>query len=93
MNSSKNLLWSAESEEKERERLESIGLKVLSSGYFKISRIDRQLEGRCGRNGAKGVCERYASPNDLEYIGVKIWKKMLHHKSIFQGFLKPLMVI
>ena len=88
MNSSKNLLWSAESEEEERERLESIGLKVLSSGYFKISRIDRQLEGRCGRNGAKGVCERYASPSDLEYIGVKNMEENVTPQEYFSKFPK-----
>lgn len=64
-------LWSKKDEERARENLSSSGLKVISSGYFKIDRIDRQLEGRTGRNGLPGLCERFVCPSDLEYIGVK----------------------
>ncbi len=64
-------LWSREEEEKSRENLARLGLKVISSGYFKVDRIDRQLEGRTGRNNFSGICERYACPSDFEYIGIK----------------------
>ena len=64
------LIWSKEEEEKRRESLDSIGLKVVSSGFFETKRIDRQLEGRTGRNGISGVCERYACPDDLKRIGL-----------------------
>ncbi len=63
-------LWSKEEEIKNRERLDSIGLKVVSSGYFEMSRTDRQLEGRTGRNGISGVCQRFACPSDLKRIGL-----------------------
>lgn len=57
-------------EDKVRESLTTIGLKVISSGFFETTRIDRQLEGRTGRNGISGICERYAIPDDLKDIGL-----------------------
>ncbi len=63
-------LWSKEEEQKSAKELESTGLKVISSGYFKMSRVDRQLEGRTGRNGISGECERYVYPDDLKRIGI-----------------------
>ena len=63
-------LWSKEEEEKNRHDMEEIGLKVISSGFFKMNRIDRQLEGRCGRNGVSGVCERFVSISDLKDLGL-----------------------
>lgn len=65
------ILWSTDEEKTFRSELERVGLKVISSGFFFTNRIDKQLEGRTGRNGISGVCERYACPKDLEYIGVK----------------------
>lgn len=66
----RKFLWSNAEEISSKEALSSIGLKVISSGYFKIDRIDKQLEGRTGRNGMAGVCERFASPEDFEYLGI-----------------------
>lgn len=66
----RRLLWGAKEEKNYREGLAKLGLKVISSGYFKVDRIDRQLEGRTGRNNFGGICERYACPSDLHYIGV-----------------------
>ena len=63
-------LWSSKDEDEIRNKLETIGLKVISSGFFKVDRIDRQLEGRTGRNGISGVCERFACPDDLKRIGL-----------------------
>ena len=60
-----------EEEEKARRSLANSGLKVLSSGFFKSERIDRQLEGRTGRNGFSGVTERYSSPEDLFHFGLE----------------------
>ena len=65
------ILWSSDDETLNRNKLRTVGLKVISSGFFNISRIDRQLEGRTGRNGISGICERYACPSDLEYLGIK----------------------
>ena len=70
VNSEKIKLWSKNEEERLRNSLETTGLKVISSGFFKVDRIDRQLEGRTGRNGISGVCERYASIEDLKRIGL-----------------------
>lgn len=70
VNSPKVNLWTKDKEERTRKEMETIGLKVISSGFFKIDRIDRQLEGRTGRNGVSGVCERYACPKDLKRIGL-----------------------
>lgn len=69
-NAIKDEIWSKEEETKNIEELSSIGLKVISSGFFPIKRMDRQLEGRTGRNGISGVCERFACPDDLKAIGV-----------------------
>lgn len=63
-------VYSKEAEKEMRDSLWKIGLKVISSGYFNVDRIDRQLEGRTGRNGQSGTCERYVSKEDLEFIGV-----------------------
>ena len=63
-------VWTKEEQEKYKEELNTTGLKVISSGYFKMTRVDRQLEGRTGRNGISGVCERFACPSDLIKIGV-----------------------
>ncbi len=63
-------VYTREEEKAMRESLWQTGLKVISSGYFNVDRIDRQLEGRTGRNGQSGTCERYVSREDLEFIGV-----------------------
>ena len=70
MNSERVRLWSKEDEQKRAKQLENTGLKVISSGYFRMSRVDRQLEGRTGRNGISGECERYVYPDDLKRIGI-----------------------
>ena len=59
-----------EKEEDDRRKLSSIGLKVISSGFFDSQRIDRQLEGRTGRNGSSGVTERYSCVEDLLHLGI-----------------------
>lgn len=63
-------LWTKEDEKNRRDMMEKTGLKVISSGFFKMTRIDRQLEGRTGRNGLSGVCERFATPDDLKRLGI-----------------------
>lgn len=63
-------LWTKDEEIKRKEMMEKTGLKVISSGFFKMTRIDRQLEGRTGRNGISGVCERFATLDDLKRIGI-----------------------
>lgn len=67
-------LWTKAEEAKQKSRLEERGLKVISSGYFKVERTDRQLEGRTGRNGEGGITERYASLEDLTRLGIEIGK-------------------
>lgn len=68
---SKNVkLWTKEEEQNLRKSMELTGLKVISSGFYKVNRIDRQLEGRTGRNGLSGVCERFACPEDIKRIGI-----------------------
>ena len=59
-----------EKEESDRRKLSSIGLKVISSGFFDSQRIDRQLEGRTGRNGSSGITERYSCIEDLLHLGI-----------------------
>ncbi len=65
-----NKLWTIQEEETNRKYLDKLGLKVISSGFFDMKRVDRQLEGRTGRNGISGVCERYAYPEDLKRMGI-----------------------
>lgn len=65
-----NKVWSKEEEKKNRQELDTIGLKVISSGFFEMRRVDKQLEGRTGRNGISGVCERFVCPDDLKNIEV-----------------------
>ncbi len=67
----RGIILSKEAEEREREALSDIGLKVISSGFFDSSRIDRQLEGRTGRNGYSGVTERFSSIEDLVHLGLE----------------------
>ena len=88
MPNGKRFLWSKEEEEYTRKSLEPIGLKVISSGFFEVERIDRQLEGRTGRNGNKGTCERYACPSDLEYLGVREIEFSKTVTEFFRGFDK-----
>jgi len=76
-------LWSKKEEFTRRKELENVGLKVISSGYFNIDRIDRQLEGRTGRNGVTGVCERFACPEDFEFLGIS---DITYGKSIREYF-------
>ena len=64
------LIPTAQEEQRERELLKRTGLKVISSGYFDSERIDRQLDGRTGRNGQGGTTEKYASLDDLIRLGV-----------------------
>lgn len=87
-NGSKRFLWSEQEEKNSRNSLENIGLKVISSGYFKIDRIDRQLEGRTGRNGMAGVCERYACPEDFEYLGINEIDYGKSLREYFDSFLR-----
>lgn len=65
-------IWTKEEETNTKKIIEDQGLKVISSGYFKVGRIDLQLEGRTGRNGFGGVCERYASLKDIAMLGIDI---------------------
>ncbi len=65
------LIPTKEAEEKERKELERVGLKVIASGFFDSERIDRQLEGRTGRNGISGIVERFSSPEDLLHLGLE----------------------
>lgn len=78
-------LWTKEEEEKQREELSKNGLKVITSGFFNVERVDRQLEGRCGRDGVKGVTEKYASLADLERLGVT---SIEYGKSLSEYFKK-----
>ncbi len=64
------LIPTEEEELRQRELLRRTGLKVISSGYFDSERIDRQLDGRTGRNGQGGTTEKYASLEDLIKLGV-----------------------
>ena len=63
-------LWSREEEKSTANIMSKTGLKVISSGYFGMDRIDRQLEGRTGRNGISGTTERFVCPDDLKNIGI-----------------------
>ena len=78
-----NQVWSKEEEEKNRQELDNTGLKVISSGFFEMRRVDKQLEGRTGRNGISGVCERFVCPEDLKNIGVS----SLDSKDSIESFL------
>jgi preprotein translocase subunit SecA len=40
------------------------GLHVIATEYHEAGRIDRQLFGRCGRQGDPGTCEAFASLED-----------------------------
>lgn len=80
----KKILWTKKEEIDTRKQLEKVGLKVISSGYFNIDRIDRQLEGRTGRNGMIGICERFACPEDFEYLGID---EISYGKSIREYFV------
>lgn len=71
MNSKTINFWSMKEQIEMKNSLETIGLKVISSGFFQRERIDRQLEGRTGRNGISGICERFVCADDLKRIGVK----------------------
>lgn len=70
--SNERKLWSKQEQAQLRQQFEqaNIGLKVISSGFFNVERVDRQLEGRTGRNGFSGICERFVSPSDIEYLGL-----------------------
>lgn len=72
VSSTERKLWSKEEQQQLKQAFEqaNIGLKVISSGYFNVERVDRQLEGRTGRNGFSGVCERFVCPTDIEYLGI-----------------------
>ena len=65
------LIPTKEKELQDREALSRIGLKVISVGFFDSKRLDRQLEGRTGRNGISGITERYSSPEDLLHLGLE----------------------
>lgn len=70
--SNERKLWGKKEQANLRKQFEqaNIGLKVISSGFFNVERVDRQLEGRTGRNGFSGICERFVSPEDIEYLGL-----------------------
>ena len=46
------------------------GLKVIGSGHFTYGRVDRQVKGRCGRQGDPGEIVFFNDPSDLEKVGV-----------------------
>lgn len=46
------------------------GLKVIGSGHFTYGRVDRQVKGRCGRQGDPGETIFFNDPSDLEKVGV-----------------------
>ncbi len=66
----RGIIPTLEQELEERKKLRKSGLKVISSGFFDSERIDRQLEGRTGRNGQGGSTERFASLDDVIKVGV-----------------------
>ena len=66
LKSNKVKLWSKEEEKENKEKLESIGLKVISDGLFNLKRIDNQLEDMAS------VLESYASIDDLKAMGVSL---------------------
>ena len=66
LKSNKVRLWSKEQESENKEKLEGVGLKVISDGIFNLKRIDNQLEDMAS------VLESYASLNDLKSMGVNL---------------------
>ncbi len=61
-----HICWSKEVEEKRRNELSSIGVKVILSGISKLEREDRQIEDQL----TSGVFESYACPSDLQELGI-----------------------
>jgi preprotein translocase subunit SecA len=51
------------------------GLHVIASERHEAGRIDRQLFGRCGRQGDPGTSEAFVSLDD-ELITVQVWKPL-----------------
>lgn len=90
VSSTERKLWSREEQKQIREKFEqaNIGLKVISSGYFNVERVDRQLEGRTGRNGSSGVCERFVCPSDIEYLGIGEIKQGVSVREFFSKLKK-----
>jgi preprotein translocase subunit SecA len=60
------------------------GLRVMATERHEAGRIDRQLFGRCGRQGDPGVCEAYISLED-ELATVHIGKKVRWLAALFMG--------
>ena len=52
------------------------GLHVIATEYHEAGRIDRQLFGRCGRQGDPGTCEAFASLED-EIVRHAPWARVL----------------
>jgi len=57
-------------ENENRRRLANYGLTIISSGVHSSSRVDKQNEGRVGRNGETGRIKRFICSNDLSRIGI-----------------------
>jgi len=51
------------------------GLHVIASERHEAGRIDRQLFGRCGRQGDPGASEAFVSLDD-ELVTVYVWKPL-----------------
>ena len=57
-------------EKEEAEISEAGGLKVIGSGHFIYRRTDKQVKGRCGRQGNVGEIIFFSDLDDLDRIGV-----------------------
>jgi preprotein translocase subunit SecA len=60
------------------------GLHVIASERHEAGRIDRQLFGRCGRQGDPGASEAFVSLDD-ELITVHVWKPLKWLAEVMSG--------
>jgi preprotein translocase subunit SecA len=60
------------------------GLHVIASERHEAGRIDRQLFGRCGRQGDPGASEAFVSLDD-ELITVHVWKPLRWLAEVMSG--------
>jgi preprotein translocase subunit SecA len=60
------------------------GLRVIATEFHESHRIDRQLFGRCGRQGDPGLCRAFASLEDelITIHGGKIFPRLARYVSI-----------